>query len=192
MACAKLQSKISTSADRVVYMKNVLHREKLAKQKLSMKYVREQMRLSDLKLVIHDISRRTRQTIDEMEERKSALNEVLTDDRKTRDLIAQVVVVTDELVATASSAVAEKSEDRTVDAQIGALELRLPGSQVDDETMHGIVGLICGALGRNPDANIQGNADAFATTRNAASDGFSKEEVMMANSLGISITGKHR
>ena len=66
MINAKLQSKISLGQQRVENMQRLFTLERISKQKNVMKYVREQMRLSDLRKVMDDISRIGRDNLDEL------------------------------------------------------------------------------------------------------------------------------
>ncbi len=81
MASAKLQSSVSSSLAGAQLMKAQLSLERVSKQKSILKYVREQMRLSDTKLVLGDMASRTQTNLAELEKRRAGLSNYIGEDR---------------------------------------------------------------------------------------------------------------
>eukprot|EP00602_Paraphysomonas_sp_CaronLab_P012039 CAMPEP_0185038394 /NCGR_PEP_ID=MMETSP1103-20130426/33963_1 /TAXON_ID=36769 /ORGANISM="Paraphysomonas bandaiensis, Strain Caron Lab Isolate" /LENGTH=1393 /DNA_ID=CAMNT_0027576797 /DNA_START=230 /DNA_END=4411 /DNA_ORIENTATION=- len=208
MATAKLQSKVSYSENRVKNMQHLFSLERIAKQKNVMKYVREQMRLSDLRKVMDEISRVGRDNLDDIEVQRreiaeagpSSADALVPDNHRLRGLLLQLKSVAEHLSASAAfnntdvgSTPGQGGDDAAM--VVGAIEVRLPESQIDDETLHGVVGLLCGALGNGGIGNGDNNTtsdDERNTTTMARESGtaISKNDMMMASGLGIQLTGE--
>jgi hypothetical protein len=143
--------------------------ERLAKQLSIMKYVREQMRHSDVCVVIDDISRRAKEHMRllnmniELTASTAATSNAPSNTETTstgggsgaataaaaatvnrmKTMLSHFIGVSDELrTATAPSSGKPASGRGDVDVPVGAMELRLQDSEVDDETLNGIMGLL--------------------------------------------------
>ena len=198
MITAKLQSRGALSAKRVENMQHLFTLERVAKQKNVLKYVREQMRLSDLRKVMDDISRIGRDNLDDIEVQRrdiaencpSSAESLVPDNRALRGLLLQLKSVAEHLSATAAYNLTDPDQASSPEADmiVGALEIRLFESQIDDETLHSVVGLLCGALGNSSAVQGTSNGDDEANTGGMAHTGgtsISKHDMMMASGLGI-------
>jgi hypothetical protein len=163
MMAAKMQSKLAVGNERVKNMKEMFSLERVSKQKSVMKYIREQMRISDLRKVIGEISTRAQESLDELDVRRRDIQNSfvptagaqIPDNRYMKDLLKQLVGIAEQLAVSTKLHSDENvnSTESDVSKPVGALEIRLPESQVDDETLHGVIGLLCGALGPAAAAN---------------------------------------
>jgi hypothetical protein len=154
-------------------MKQQFSSERLSKQKSLMKYIREQLTLSDYRKLIYDISAIGRDSLDEIDVKRRDLSEELKrenpsyfqrdnassathaerfhglESQKLRGLMTQLRGVAEKLATTALHHFGEEERERGErrrDEVIGSLEIKLSDSQVDDETCHGVIGLLSGAL----------------------------------------------
>ncbi len=110
--------------------------ERTAKQKNALKYVREQMRISDIRVLMEDLRIKAGDQREEMEMSGLAF---LDNNKNTMSVLHEIEQVGKELsLAGASSG--------TVSGGVGALEIRLPESEIDDETLHSLVSLLAGGL----------------------------------------------
>ena len=108
--------------------------ERTAKQKNAMKYVREQMRLSDIRILLDDLYSKSTNFKEELELSGAAFMDA---NKNMISILVEIGSVTHELsLAGASSG--------TATGGIGALEIRLPDSEIDDETFFNIVTLLSG------------------------------------------------
>ncbi len=190
--CAKLQSRVGVSVERANYMKEKCTTEKIAKQKAAMRYVREIMRISDVKRIIHEICLKAQSSLDEIDVRRRDIlaafaspdGVVPPDHRYMKELITQLGSITEQLVVSTGAQTDENKNDPT--APIGTIELRMPEMEVDDETLHGIVGLLCGALGPAAAATGQltgdGLDDAVLQNGGLPGDGMSKSQLALISS----------
>ena len=166
-------SKVVGDKQRLKNIKTKYTAERLAKQLTIMKYVREQMRHSDVCVVIEDISRRAREhmrllnmnaeltaqtaantkaaaaatsvgtasTGGESAATAAAAAAATIDRMKT--MLSHFIGVSNELrTAAAPSSGKPAAGKGDVDVPVGAMELRLQDSEVDDETLNGILGLL--------------------------------------------------
>lgn len=197
MTGARLQAKISTSAERVASMQHMYSLERISKQKTMMKYVREQLRISDFRKVIDKVSKAGRDSLDEIElQRKELLaasqpsvSQHLPDNNRIRSLMVQLVQVAEQLSATSLYNGQDDTATNNDDVPVGSLEIRLPDSQVDDETLHGVVGLLVGALG--PSGGAAGDLDAEPPPgqRVGKEDAFQQGDLALGGGLGLGLTG---
>ena len=193
MVGAKLQSKIANSAERVKSMQHMYSLERISKQKNLMKFIREQLRLSDFRRVIDKISKVGRDSLDEIElQRKELLaasqpsvNQSLPDNNRIRSLMVQLMQVAEQLSATSLYNGQDDLATNNDDVPVGSLELRIPDSQVDDETLHGVVGLLVGALGSS---GTQDDSIHPSEGVNRA-DAFRQSDVSMGAGLGVDLSG---
>lgn len=139
MEVAKSMSKTAVSNSRFDQIRDRFVKERFAKQKMIMKYIREQMKHSDMRVVIDQVVKKARDQLDEIEAtpdyggwQASAVN-------ATKDLFIQLVQVADQLALAGASS-------GTNTGPVGGLEIRLPQSLVDDETLNGVISLICGVF----------------------------------------------
>lgn len=138
MDSAKAISKASVAINRVGQVRSKLSMERLAKQKMVMKYVREQLRHSDIMIAINDVTIKARENLDEIQGNVFA-NAQEGVWGKSKSLMMKLIEIADELSAATTSS-------GTKTGPAGSLELRLVEAQVDDETMHGVLGLFNGLL----------------------------------------------
>ena len=193
MVGARLQSKITNSTERVKSMQHMYALERISKQKNLMKYIREQLRLSDFRRVIDKISKMGRDSLDEIDLQRRELlaasqpsvNQNLPDNNRVRALLVQLMKVAEQLSATALYNGQDDSGTNNDDVPVGSLELRIPDSQVDDETLHGLVGLLVGALGS---ANGH-NGEVLQGEGVSKGDAFRQSDIMMGDGLGIELSG---
>ena len=106
MSTAKLQAAVSSTAARADFMKSQLSKEKTSKQKCLLKYVREQMRNSDVKILLAEMSERTKSNIEELERKRAGLNNFIANDRVIKDTLGHLIEVAEELAANTSKALA--------------------------------------------------------------------------------------
>jgi len=133
MEVARATARSAVSIQRMQRLRERFYFERLAKQKNVIKYIREQMRHSDMRIVLNDLNAKAADYIVEFE---IAMN---SEQRQIKEFMQQVVHTAAELgTATASSG--------TTTGPAGAMEIRLPDTQLDDETMHGVIGLLSGVL----------------------------------------------
>lgn len=139
---AKGFSKEAISVERFDKLRARYCKERLSKQQIVMKYVREQMKHSDMCIALEDMARASRDTLEELSQTdkfKEAQIALVGYAKPAMELMVQFSSIVDELaVAGASSG--------TTTGPVGALEIRLANSQVDDETLNSLMGLICGVL----------------------------------------------
>lgn len=147
MEVARATARSTVSLERVQRLRERFHFERLAKQKNVIKYVREQMRHSDMRIVINDLHKKAVEYISEIDIAMDA------DQRSLKEFMQQIVHTAEEL----SAAVASSG---TNTGPPGAMEVRLPDTQLDDETLHGVIGLLSGVL--------EDQAPAGSTTRTAS------------------------
>jgi hypothetical protein len=197
MTGARLESKISNSAERVKSMQHMYALERISKQKNLMKFIREQLRLSDFRRVIDKVSKAGRDSLDEIEmQRKELLaasqpsvNQSLPDNNRIRALMVQLMQVAEQLSATALFNGQDDSATNNDDVPVGSLELRVPDSQVDDETLHGVVGLLCGALGPSGGHDDTAAAAVHPSDGLGRTDAFRQSDLAMGEGLGVDLTG---
>jgi hypothetical protein len=152
-------------------MKRQYSEERLSKQKAIMKFIREQLRLSDYRKLIYDISARGRDSLDELEVQRRDLSEELRkenpsyqgtlgggrgtyveryqglESQKMRGVVSQLRGVAERLATTALHRFGDSQGEGQRDEVIGSLDLKLSDFQIDDEACHGIIALLSGALG---------------------------------------------
>ena len=195
MTGAKLQSKIANSAERVKSMQHMYSLERISKQKNLMKFIREQLRLSDFRRVIDKISKVGRDSLDEIDMQRRELlaasqpsvNQSLPDNNRIRALMMQLMQVAEQLSATSLYNGQDDSATNNDDVPVGSLELRIPDSQVDDETLHGVVGLLVGALGPT---NGQYDEEQVRPREGAGrGDAFKQSDMAMGDGLGLDLSG---
>lgn len=133
MEVARATARAAVSSERVQRLRERFYFERLAKQKSVIKYVREQMRHSDMRVVLNDISKKAADYIVEID---IAMN---ADQRQLKEFMQQITHTADELSSAAASS-------GTTTGPVGAMEIRLPDTQLDDETLHGVIGLLSGVL----------------------------------------------
>ena len=133
MEVARAAARSTVSMERVQRLRERFHFERLAKQKNVIKYIREQMRHSDMRIVLNDLNKKALEYIQEID---IAMN---AEQRELKEFMKIITHTADEL----SSAVASSG---TNTGPPGAMEVRLPDTQLDDETLHGVVGLLSGVL----------------------------------------------
>ena len=193
----KLQSKVSVSWERVARIRERCARERISKQKAVMRYVREQLRVSDIRKLLGDIGGRAAEHLDDMTkfERGGLLG---LRDQAMKDTMGDLVQVTVQLGGVADGTVdgAPDSSSLTVGSLNCAIELRLADCQLDDETVHGIIGLVCGVLapaaqdlGGNNDSKYEGKKRMVEDDDNEDIDQSKAGNVLMA-SLGLKVSGK--
>jgi hypothetical protein len=190
-------------------MKRQFSSERLSKQKNIMKYIREQLQLSDYRKLIYDISALGRDSLDEIDVNRKDLTEELRrenpsyyqmtnathaeryqglESQKLRGLMTQLRGVAEKLATTALHHFGEEKGAKR-DEVVGSLDIKLYDSQVDDETCHGIIGLLSGAL--------QGTASGVDETEDkdheeddeagggGAQSSLSRGDKVLASELGI-------
>lgn len=203
MVGAKLQSKVSVSGERVENMKEAFSVERIAKQKSVMKYVREQMRISDLRKLLMELSIKAVSTLDEIDVRRRDIMNAfpsmgssatdMAEGRHIKDLINHMMSVADQLAA--STKLHSDENMNAVDGgPAGSLDVKLQESVIDDETLHGVVGLICGALGPAAVASAeidktQNDTIALFGINPEPTQEFSKAHMALMSSLNVGITG---
>lgn len=169
-----------------------------------MKYIREQLQLSDYKKLIYDISALGRDSLDEIDVQRRDLTDELKrenpsyyqmvnathaekyhglESQKLRGLMVQLRSVAEKLSTTALHHFGDDRRGER-DEIVGSIEIKLYDSQIDDETCHGVVGLLSGALsstsgeGQEGEHDENGNGDIMQS--------ISRGDKVLANELGIS------
>lgn len=146
MQLGKLQSRASVSLERASKVRERCSRERLSKQKAVMRYIKEQLRISDIRLSMSEVSERAANYLDIYIQRERA-GDANFRDKGIKDILAQVVQARRDLEAIASgTADGSASSSGPTSLAVGSLELRLASCELDDETLHAVVGLVCGVL----------------------------------------------
>ena len=114
MDAAKAISKASVATNRLGLVRSRLSMERVAKQKMIMKYVREQMRHSDIMIAINDINTKARENLDEMQDNVFANSQ--------EGLWANSKTILQKLVDTADELSAATVSSGTKTGPIGSLE----------------------------------------------------------------------
>jgi hypothetical protein len=179
---AKLQSKIVVTGQRVLRMKNRLVNERVAKQKTMMKYIREQMRQSDVRCEIDSITTRARDQLEDLEETTGGIAGRET--ALSREVVRQLLSVGSKLAAVGMPS-------GTATGPVGSIELRLPESLMDDETLHGMYGLLSGELTKSDD-NGDDDVDKNENGSSGAAEGDADEMALTKLQLLKPIPHKHR
>jgi hypothetical protein len=147
MQLGKLQAKVSVSWERVNRIRDRCSKERLSKQKSVMRYIREQLRISDIRKIFQEVGKNSAEHLEDLGncERGGIMG---LRDQAMRDTFAQVLrALTDlTLLANGGADGAGDASSLTSSAAVGSLEIRLADCQIDDETLHGVVGLLCGVL----------------------------------------------
>ncbi len=138
---AKVTSKMSSFDQRMQGLRLRYSVERTAKQKNSLKYVREQMRLSDMRILMQDLFTKSIDLKDTMELSGAGF---LDANKGIMSLLHETEQVCKELsLAGASSG--------TTTGGIGALEIRIPDSEIEDETLYSLITLLAGSLDESKD-----------------------------------------
>jgi hypothetical protein len=147
MQLGKLQAKVSVSWERVGRIRERCSKERLSKQKSVMRYIREQLRISDIRRILHDVGDRASEHVQDLDhsERAGLLGMRDQGVRDTMASLLQACAALQEVSSGAADAAGDTSS-LAASAAVGALEIRLQDSQIDDETLHGVIGLLCGVL----------------------------------------------
>ena len=132
---AEATSRLAVSTQRSNRMKDRVVNERISKQKTVMKYLREQMRQSDFRVAIHEITTSAQDQLNDLEETTGGIASRETG--ISREILRQLLHVSGELTSLGLSS-------GTVTASPGAMELRMPDCLLDDETMHGMIELLKG------------------------------------------------
>jgi hypothetical protein len=135
MEQAQLSSKVATNDNRVNRLRVRYSSERTAKQKTIMKVIREQMRLSDVRLLFNDTVEKSRDVEGEMISNGLSMQSEL---QSTMHLMQQVGNIAEELSRVGAG--------NTDTAEVGAMELRLPDCELDDESLFSAMGLLSGGL----------------------------------------------
>lgn len=139
---AKILSRTVVSTERFDKIKARFTKERISKQKSIMKYVQEQMRQSDMRQGISVISSRAEDHLEEMRSQNynSSSGRVIG---TAVEIMSSLVKLSTELSKITDD---DGNKNSAVSAPGGSMEIRMPDSQLDDETLHGAIGLICGIL----------------------------------------------
>ncbi len=135
MQSAKGKSNALNITARVEKMRAKLIYERLAKQKSMLKLIREQIRWSDTCMVL-----------DQVKSRASAELEYQASQYSLTKRDEEMKILLKDVLSCAESAINASSSSAPKDCPTGSLEIRVPESQVDDETLHGIFALLTGAI----------------------------------------------
>jgi len=133
---AQVTSKIATYDQRMQILRLKYSLERTAKQKNALKYVREQMRLSDMRILMQDLYTKANDLKEEMELSGLAF---LDANKGIISMLHETDQVCRELSLSSASS-------GTSTGGTGALEIRLPDSEMDDETLYSLVTLLAGNL----------------------------------------------
>lgn len=131
------QSKLTVSSQRSLRMKDRVIHERVSKQKMMMKYLREQIRQSDFRVTIDTISKSASDQLNDLEESTGGL--AARETELSRGVLRQLLDVSGELSKVGVSS-------GTTTGPPGAMELRMTESLIDDETVHGMMELLRGNL----------------------------------------------
>lgn len=157
MEVARATARSAVSMQRVQRLRERFYFERLAKQKNIIKYVREQMRHSDMRIVVNDLNSKAADYIVEFD---IAMN---SEQKQLKEFMMHVTHMAQELSGAVNTTTAAGGGTPTGPA--GSMELRLPDTQLDDETMHGVIGLLSGVLeGGGATASSTNNFSTTATT----------------------------
>ena len=135
MQSAKEATRSENAITRSEKMRKKLIEERLAKQKSTLKVVREQIRWSDTCIILDRVTDRAEK---ELEYQASQYNLTKKD--------AEMKLLLSDVLACAEAATACSSSSSPSNCPVGALEIRVPESTVDDETLHGIFSLLSGSI----------------------------------------------
>lgn len=164
----KLQAKVSVAWERVNRVRDRCTKERISKQKSVMRYIREQLRISDIRKILSEVGERAAEHLDDLlhTERGGLLG---MRDQAMKDTMALLVQASGDLAALATGNADGAGDTASLmsSANNGSLEIRLADSQIDDETLHGVVGLLCGVLA--PAAQDLGGSD-----KHESYDGFNR------------------
>ncbi len=133
---AQVTSKIATYDQRMQMLRLKYSQERTAKQKNALKFVREQMRLSDMRILMQDLYTKSTDLKEEMELSGIAF---LDANKGIVSMLHETDQVCRELSLSSASS-------GTTTGGVGALEIRLPDSEMDDETLYSLVTLLAGNL----------------------------------------------
>ena len=148
MEIARATARSAVSVERIQRLRDRFYFERLAKQKNVIKYVREQMRHSDMRIVLNDINAKAADYAIDLEIAMSA------EQRQLKEFMTQITHTSAELTSALASS-------GTTTGPVGGMEIRLPDTQLDDETMHGVIGLLSGVL--DDGNNNEGQESSAAT-----------------------------
>ena len=148
MEIARATARSAVSVERIQRLRDRFYFERLAKQKNVIKYVREQMRHSDMRIVLNDINAKAADYAIDLEIAMSA------EQKQLKEFMTQITHTSAELTSALASS-------GTTTGPVGGMEIRLPDTQLDDETMHGVIGLLSGVL--DDGNNNQGQESSAAT-----------------------------
>jgi predicted nucleic acid-binding Zn-ribbon protein len=137
---ADATSRLAVTTQRSNRMKDRVVNERISKQKTVMKYLREQMRQSDFRIAIHDITSTAKNELNDLEESTGGVAGRETG--MSREILRQLVGVSSELTTIGLSS-------GTASGPPGAMELRMPDTLLDDETVHGMVELLKGNVAKD-------------------------------------------
>ncbi len=154
MEIARSISKTTVSSNRFDQIRDRFVKERFAKQKMIMKYIREQMKHSDMRVVIDQVVKKARDQLEEIEATPDYGGWQATAVNATKDLLVQLVQIADQLALAGASS-------GTSTGPVGGLEIRLPQSLVDDETLNGVLSLICGVFSFENSSSSGANASDF-------------------------------
>ena len=138
---ADATSRLAVTTQRSNRMKDRVVNERISKQKTVMKYLREQMRQSDFRIAIHDITSTAKNELNDLEESTGGVAGRETG--MSREILRQLVGVSSELTTIGLSSGTASS------GLPGAMELRMPDTLLDDETVHGMVELLKGNVAKD-------------------------------------------
>ena len=142
MQIAKGQSKALNSVARAEKIRHKLVGERLAKQKTTLKLIREQIRWSDTCIIMEQVKKRATA---ELEYQATQYSLTKRDD--------EVKSLLNDILRCAGAAASASSSSAPKDCPVGSLEIRVPESQLDDETLHGIFALLSGAIMDRPESD---------------------------------------
>jgi hypothetical protein len=146
MQLGKLQSRASVSLERAAKVRERCSRERLSKQKAIMRYIREQLRISDIRLAMSEVSESASNYLDLYLQRER-VGDATFREKGIKEILGEIVQVRKDLESIVNDSSDVPLPDPAVTPlAIGALELRLASCELDDETLHGVVGLVCGVL----------------------------------------------
>lgn len=163
--------------------------ERVAKQKNILKFIRENMKLSDLQITLDSICKKGQDKLEELrleaelsagtklQASKSSMSSLagrgsgsgwshnggdngrgdggggldIASSNMLSDFLEQLMGIAQELMSSSilNSSAGGQPEDAAKSTKInppGSMEIRLPESAIDDETLHSIIGLLCGVL----------------------------------------------
>jgi hypothetical protein len=144
---SQVSSRVGVMDNRIQNLRLKYSVERTAKQKNALKYIREQMRMSDLRILLDDLNTKA---VDQREEMEMSGVAFLDSNRSIVSMLSEVEGVTKELTLAGATS-------GTTTGGVGALEIRLPESEIDDETLYSLISLLAGGLeeAKREDDDIQ-------------------------------------